>query len=410
MPQRVLFIEGDDALRARVRRALEAEGLAVDESRTGLAGLVRARTLPPDLVVADVHLPDIEGTELAARLRQDQALSRVPFVAVGRSADEHDVALAAGFDGFVERDADEARLRQDLRAILAGKRETLPVEGERAGLKALSASMASRLESALSDATRAEERLAERSRLDSAFMINLAHDLSTPLTPLAGYLRILASEKLGPVSPPQRKVLDTLEVAVERLRRIVDNLADFASLQAGESPILPAEVDPDALAEDVVAALRPAVRDARLHVVVSPAPGPRVTADARKLRHALANVVANAVKFSPHGGEVLVEVQRDSERVRFAVYDQGPGVGPADLARIFEPFSQSTAMDAARAPGSGLGLPVARWIVEAHGGRIWVESPPRTQPGTSARHFTGSKFVIEIPVRAAGAPAARISG
>jgi signal transduction histidine kinase len=126
-----------------------------------------------------------------------------------------------------------------------------------------------------------------------------------------------------------------------------------------------------------------------------------VVADPRKLRQAVANLVSNAVKFSPHGGEVLVEVAREPGKLRYAVYDQGPGIRSGELERIFEPLYHAAARggEEARQPGSGLGLPVARRIAEAHGGRVWVESPPRTQPAGQSRHYSGSKFALEIPVR-----------
>ncbi|HEY6101116.1 MAG TPA: ATP-binding protein, partial [Anaeromyxobacter sp.] len=145
-----------------------------------------------------------------------------------------------------------------------------------------------------------------------------------------------------------------------------------------------------------------------LHVTVAPDGGGPIIADARKLRQAVANLVQNAVKFSPHGGEVLVEVTRDPARLRFTVYDQGPGIRAGESDLVFEPLhhAQAKGRDEARAPGTGLGLPVARGIAEAHGGRLWLESPPRTQPAHLARHFTGSKFVLEIPVRPAERPGA----
>ncbi len=404
MPLRVLCIESDSAQRATMRRLLEADGLVVDEASTGLAGIERARTLPPDLLIASAHLPDIEGTELATRLKQEGALSQVPFVAVGRTPEEHDLAIAAGYEGFIAQPIEESRFGERVRALLAGERERLPEEGERRGLKALSAAMASRLESAVAGASRAEQLLAERNRLGRVFVRNLAHELSTPLTPLSGYLGILQSEKAGALGPQQKKIVDAMALAVERLSRIVDNLAVFASLGTGQAAVMASELDPDALADEVVNALRTAVREARLHVVVTKSGGGPVSADARKLRQALSNLVGNAVKFSPHGGEVLVEVQRDAEKLRFAVYDQGPGVPGADSENIFEPFFHASGSEAAaRVPGSGLGLPVARRIAEAHGGKVWVESPPRTQPGSAARHFSGAKFVLEIPVK----PAAR---
>jgi signal transduction histidine kinase len=406
MPHRVLCIEGDEAFRHRVKSVLEQAGFAVDPAATGLEGIARALTYPPDLVLADVHLPDIEGHELAARLKQEKALANVPFVAVGESREEHDVALAAGADGFVERHNDGA-FGEEVRAFLAGKRERLPEEGERDRLRALSGSMAARLESAVAGEQRASRRVEELDRLRSAFMHNLAHELSTPLTPLSGYLRIIASGKLGALSPQQQRIVESMILSVNRLTRIVDNLADFASLEVGEAPLVHGEVEPDRLADDVVQELKSQVREARLHVEVLHGGGGPVMADPRKLRQALANLVSNAVKFSPHGGEVLVEVTRAPERLRFTVYDQGPGIRSGEGERIFEPLYHAGARgDDARLPGSGLGLPVARRIAEAHGGRVWVESPPRTQPARIARHFTGSKFVLEIPVRPADRPRA----
>ncbi|WP_242393063.1 ATP-binding response regulator [Anaeromyxobacter oryzisoli] len=405
---RVLCIEGDEALRARARVLLESAGYAVDTSATGLEGIDRALTAPPDLIVADVHLPDLEGYELAARLRREQVLEGVPIVAIGDSPEEHDVALAAGADGFVLRALDDGHLPEEVRDYLAGKRERLPEEGERRTLKTLSGSLAARLESALTARQRADARLARTDQLKSAFVRNLSHQLSTPLTPLAGYLRILQSDKLGTLTPQQRRIVDAMAQSVARLTRIVDNLSDFASLEAAKAFILEGEVDPDRLAEGVVSELRGAIQDARLHVAVAPGGGGPIVADARKLRQALWNLVSNAVKFSPHGGEVLVEVVREPGKLRFAVYDQGPGIRPGDAELLFEPLfhAASRGREDARPPGSGLGLPVARRIAEAHGGRVWVESPPRSQPSSTARVFSGSKFVLEIPVRPSDRPAA----
>lgn len=251
------------------------------------------------------------------------------------------------------------------------------------------------------------EQREERLQARSAFMRDLAHEVSTPLTPLAGYLRILQSEKLGPLSAQQRRVVDTMLLSVSRLTRIVENLGDFASLGSERAPLSPGPIDVDALVEAVVEDLRPFIKDARLNVTVARAGGAPVQADARKLRQAVMNVVGNAVKFSPHGGEVLVELAREPGRLRLSVYDQGPGIKEGDQAGIFEPFhrARARAREAhSHHPGSGLGLPVARRILEAHGGRILLESPPHTQPRAGGRIFTGSRFILELPDGAAPAP------
>ena len=251
-------------------------------------------------------------------------------------------------------------------------------------------------------AAQGEEALEHEARLRAraAFIRDLAHEVSTPLTPLVGYLKILQSEKLGPLTPQQKRVMETMALSVARLTRIVENLGDFASLGSERAPLSLEPLDADLLAEKVVEDLRPFIKDARLHVALVKAGGGPVRADPRKLRQALMNVVGNAVKFSPHGAEVLVEVVREGGRLRFAVYDQGPGVRSTDHDAVFEPFhrARTRASDQGnRHPGSGLGLPVAQRIAEAHGGRIWLESPPRSQPLSGGRNFGGCRFTIELP-------------
>ncbi|HTP28578.1 MAG TPA: hybrid sensor histidine kinase/response regulator [Anaeromyxobacteraceae bacterium] len=375
MAQRVLCIENDEATRERLRRLLEGSGFAVEETTTGSDGMERARSAAPDLVLASTGLPDVEGLELPARLKRGVAHARVFVVALGPSAKDRDAALAAGFDGFIARPSDDARIVEEVKALLADANEQGPGGKEpRRGL--------------------AEPE-------GSAFMCALAHELSTPLTPLAGYVKILQSERLGVLSAQQRKVVDGMAIAVTKITHILDNLSDFARLQAGQSAIIPSQVDPDILAQDVVNELGGAARDARLHLEVRPSHGGAVVADVRKLRQALANVVQNAVKFSPHGGQVLVDVTRATGRLRFCVYDQGPGVVASSVERIFEPFHYAERTGDAHPTGSGLGLPVARRIAEAHGGQLVVESPPHTQP-SGHYHFSGSKFIIDIPAEPIG--------
>ena len=320
-----------------------------------------------------------------ARLKREKALEKVPFVAVGDSREEHDVALAAGADGFVERRLDDSLGERGARVP---RREARAAAGGGASARSSARSRArwrrgSRPRSPASGAPRAASRSSTGCAARSCTTSRTSS--RRPLTPLAGYLRIVGVRKARralAAAAAHRRV-----DARSRSRgspRIVDNLADFASLEVGEAPLLHGEVEPDRLADDVVQELKAPVREARLHVQVMHGGGGAVLADPRKLRQALANLVSNAVKFSPHGGEVLVEVTREPRALRFTVYDQGPGIRPGEADRIFEPLYHAAARgEDARLPGSGLGLPVARRIAEAHGGRVYVESPPRTQPASA---------------------------
>jgi len=113
----------------------------------------------------------------------------------------------------------------------------------------------------------------------------------------------------------------------------------------------------------------------------------------------LGNLLDNAIKFSPHGSSVLLRVAGDVKRLYFEVYDQGEGMLADEAEKVFDPFFHADRVGEERAPGAGLGLPVAKQIIEAHGGKIWAESPPKNQP--DAKHnFSGAKVAFWIPMRA----------
>ena len=235
-------------------------------------------------------------------------------------------------------------------------------------------------------------------RRRTAFMRDLAHELSTPLTPVAGYLQLLRRGRMGALSPQQTKALEAMGNAVARLARIVENLSDLASLE-GPAALQLAQVDADALAEAVVAEVQPFARDARVELELRHAGEAYAVADGRKLRQALANVLATAVQFSPPGGAVLVEVTHDTDRLRLAVYDQGPGLSPAEADDVLAPFQRSARREELKRPGSGLALAVAARVAAAPGGRLVVESPPHTQPGLGSRYYSGAKLVLDLPLR-----------
>jgi signal transduction histidine kinase len=231
----------------------------------------------------------------------------------------------------------------------------------------------------------------------SAFLHSVAYELSTPLTPIVGYLQLLLSGKLGPLTDQQARVLEAMGQSSERLARIIENLVDLADLEAGSNELQRKELDPVALLNRCLDEARSACRSKRVEVERILGSASPILGDEDKLRQAFQNLMENALKVSPHGGVVLAELKqsRPSE-LEISLYDQGCGMDESLLDTLSRPFSHATAALAARRPGAGLGLPVARRIVEAHGGELHAESPPETQP-LALHHFCGTRVWLTLP-------------
>jgi signal transduction histidine kinase len=403
---RILYIEDNPESRALVRSVLEPRGFDVLEASDGMAGIDLAITAHPDLILCDIQLPGIDGYETATRLRSYKGLDGCPIVVLTSHGDRG-LSLSVGADGFIEKPIDVERFPQQLREFLKGKREKLRGTEQSKYLREYSQSLVERLEATVRELTAANLRLRAAARSKNEFMQNLSHELATPLTPILGYLKILRSGKMGLLSDQQQKVVESIQVAAERLSRTIDNLVDFATLEAKGQAIQREQFLAADLLRPVLDDERAKAKARRIHLSVEVEARGGASGDVRKLRQALSNLIDNAIKFSPHGSEVLVRVTDDGAHILFEVYDQGEGFLPDEAEKVFEPFFHADRVGDERAPGAGLGLPVAKQIVEAHGGRIWLESPPKTQPEGS-HHYAGAKVAFWIPIEAPRAAASEV--
>jgi signal transduction histidine kinase len=394
---RVLYIEDSPEARALVRRVLQSHGFDVIEASDGLAGIDLALQHPPDLILCDIQLPGIDGYETAIRLRSHRPLDNVPIVVLTGQGDRG-LSLSVGADGFLEKPFDVNRFPDQLRAYIKGKRDKVKAPEERRRLREYSQALTEKLEATVRELEGLNRRLLAAARSKSEFMQNLSHELATPLTPITGYVKMLRSTKLGPLTPQQTRALDSMGISVERLSRTIDNLVDFATMEGGEGGVTRALFDAQALVKSVFDESRAKAKARRVHLELQGRAERQAWGDERKLRQALANLIDNSIKFSPHGSHVLVCLSEEPERVWFEVYDQGEGVLPEEGEKVFEPFFHADRGGEERAPGAGLGLPVARQIIEAHGGRVLLESPPKTQP-EGPHHFSGTKVSFWLPTR-----------
>jgi len=401
MPDRgtkILYVEDDTASVALVRKLLEFEGFQVLSAGDGIAGLQLARREPPDLVLMDIGLPRMEGEDVALRIKSVPGLEDVPIVAVtaGGGVEDEQSFLALGCEGFIGKPLDPESFADTVRSYLEGRKDSIDAATAFPLLKEYTRGLSARLEGKIQELTEANERLVEFGNLKSRFIQNVTHELSAPLTPILGYARILRMEQAGTLNDVQRRCLTALQVSAERLKRMVDSLLEVTNLESGrfvlERESLPAR---DLLAE-VVANLAEQISEAGVEVRIDAGDSLKVFADRRKLVSALGHVLHNALKVSPRGASVLLAAVRQGKGTCLAVFDGGPGIAAEQLDEIFEDFSQIEFEPGGRTGGAGLGLSITRRIVEAHGGQVWAESPPRMRP-TDGESYEGSCVALLLP-------------
>jgi len=236
----------------------------------------------------------------------------------------------------------------------------------------------------------AREEAEQATRLRDEFLSIASHELRTPVTSLRGYAQLVL-RRLSRTELPDRaelsRALEIIDQQADRLARLVTQLLDLSRLEAGRLTLDRAEADIAALAQQVVDGAR-ATTDR--HQFVVRADGPvRAEVDPLRLEQVLINLVDNAVRYSPDGGEIEVEIGsngRESPAVRIAVRDHGVGIAPEHLPYVFDRYYQAHQLG--RFGGMGLGLHIAKQIVEQHGGRIEAERPPDG----------GSRFVVTLPL------------
>ncbi|MBX3744688.1 MAG: HAMP domain-containing histidine kinase [Verrucomicrobiae bacterium] len=232
----------------------------------------------------------------------------------------------------------------------------------------------------------------------SNFVAAVSHELRAPLASVRLLVDNLEHDRI-PEPDRRRECLRLIGRECRRLGVLVDNVLDLSRIDRGRRRLEPEPTDVAALVEDSAEFASMAGEERGVRVQVLRAPGVEsltATVDGRAVRQALANVLDNALKHAPAGGEIRIRLERTpgGDRFRLGVEDDGPGIPPADRARVFEPFQRLGGELRRETPGIGIGLTIVRHLVEAHGGRVWIEEAPSTGRGTCC--------VMELPLEPDG--------
>jgi signal transduction histidine kinase len=233
------------------------------------------------------------------------------------------------------------------------------------------------------------ERVVDQMKSD--FVSAVSHDLRSPLTSIYGFAETLLRQDVEFGEEERRTFLGYIASESERLTRIVDTLLNVAQVESGDLQVQLARIDVGVVLSEVVASAESIDSNGHEFVVELDGGGPiEAEADHEKVRQILDQLIENAVKFSPEGGKVVLGARRRADAVEVCVADEGIGIPDAQRARIFTKFFRA---DPEGPEGAGLGLFIARGLVNAMGGRIWVDSA----------EGKGSSFIFELPLARPGA-------
>ena len=226
-------------------------------------------------------------------------------------------------------------------------------------------------------------------RHKSEFLANMSHELRTPLNAIIGFSEVLSQRMFGEINPKQGEYLGDIQASGQHLLALINDILDLSKVEAGKMEL---QLSRFSLADALQAVVmmvreRAAGRGIALSTDIDPEIG-LVEADERKVKQVVLNLLTNAVKFTPAGGQVQLRATRDGDGVAVAIIDTGVGIAPADQARVFEEFAQARGGASGEQEGTGLGLTLSRKFVELHGGKIWVES----------ELGKGSTFTFTLPI------------
>lgn len=404
----ILYIEDDPGSQVLVKRMLEYAGYEVMVAGTGLAGINMARQRTPDLILMDINLPDLSGREVTTRLRALDRFQSVPIVALTAQSQvgEREKAIAAGLTGYLTKPIDVDTLPGQVARYLQGQRDEVAPDLLAEAQTAYSREVVERLEAKIREVEKAYNELNRLDKMKDAFIQLTAHELRTPLTLIYGYGRLLYDSPIVAAMIQQsddvgRLIANLLE-AIERMSSVINEILLISRVASGKVELSISVVRVVEIIQGVVAAYQSAIEQRQQQVVVDVEQAPSsMYADPDMLTLALENLLGNAIKYTPDGGTITLRATQHEDRVLITVQDTGIGINPDEQALIFERFYtagdtqlHSTSKVAFRGGGLGLGLAIAKGIVEAHGGRIWVESAGRNE-----QTMPGSTFTVSLPLR-----------
>lgn len=386
----ILIVDDTPANVEMLSQILQPDGYEILTATDGESGLRLTRECDPDLVLLDLVLPGMMGIEVLDILKREKPETLVILTTAFGSEETAIQAIRRGVNDYIINkrpfDADEVRdvvRRARNEAVL--RKENARLERELTFANQQLKEYSGYLEQSVEELRGSNEKLTELDRAKASFFSMISHELRHPLTVAKGYLELVTGST-AVLDPETRTHLGIAEQNLDNLAKMLDDLLDLSRMEAGHYHIDRQAERAASLVNQSILAMT-AVAGAKGIKLSSdlPAGVPLVSADPRRIAQVLANLVDNAIKFTPSGGQIKISAIERPGEVEFIVSDTGIGIAPTELEKIFDRFYQVKNPAMATQEGAGLGLAISREIVRLHSGQIWATSE---HGGGSQLHFT----------------------
>lgn len=363
--KRVLTVDDSQTVRLFLRQLLSSYGAQVDEAADGPTAIDMCTLAGRyDLVLLDLHMSQADGITVLQRIRECDEVTTIIMLTGSAAVQPVLAAVYAGADGYLQKQTFTSGGARD--DFLYALRQALE---HRAGLVAQKQLQA----------------------IKADFYAMITHDLRNPTSGILNAVQLLLDERFEPPSPQQREIIEVIEQMGHRLLGLINDYLDYASIEAGFLRLSLSDVTLDEVVCNSVHLAGTQAKAKEQNLVLDLPPEPiHAQADCKRLGQVLDNLIGNAIKYTPAGGRISVQLRRDQDQAVLTVSDTGPGIPLDCLPALFTKYHRIPGEGTRAIQGTGLGLLIVKEIVSAHGGSVCAES--EGIPGK------GSTFTFTIPL------------